>query len=294
MPGTEIYGQGSDSYDRSRLQRLFEDTLVLALANAVKPNKKYKDHALSLVRAWFLEPTSRMNPHLDFAQVRMGHNRNFGTGRGIIETKDFYFFLDAINLLDDEKIIIGVQEWCAQFFNWLKISPPGKSESSSKNNHGTYYYLQSAALAAFLGEFDDLQQINHRAQSCIIASIEKDGGQPFEFVRTLSQHYATFNLQGWVNLFTILESAGFEPWYSEAGVRLATAIKRLSSDSQDGWKLKQVEPFYMPRLLPLSKITARLAEQSPVSNKKEAEPLIFHQYFGIAPFWQFSQAYKKR
>ncbi|MEP6355857.1 MAG: alginate lyase family protein [Hyphomicrobiales bacterium] len=288
--GTELYGQGSDSYDRSRLQRLFEDTLVLALANAVKPNVKYKEHALLLVRTWFIEPKHKMNPHLDFAQVRMGQNQNRGTGRGIIETKDFYFFLDAIKLLNDENVIVGVQDWCDHFFNWLKTSPSGKSESAQMNNHGTYYDLQTAAFAAFLGKFEDLQQINHRAQSRIIASIEKDGRQPFEYARTMSQHYATFNLQGWINLFTILESAGLKPWSSEAGARLATAIERLSSDSERGWTLKQVEPFYTPRLLPLTNITARLAQQSPAFGKKEEEPLIFDQYFGIAPFWKFSQA----
>jgi hypothetical protein len=60
-----------------------------------------------MVRRWFTDPHSRMNPHLRYAQVRTGHNRNEGPGTGIIEMKDLYYFLDAARLLHPECIPEG-------------------------------------------------------------------------------------------------------------------------------------------------------------------------------------------
>jgi hypothetical protein len=42
------------------------------------------------LQAWFVDESTRMNPHMRFAQLRMGHKKDIDNGgfqSGIIETK---------------------------------------------------------------------------------------------------------------------------------------------------------------------------------------------------------------
>ena len=64
VPGTSLYDPLSDNYDRTRLQRLFEDTLVLAFAWHFHRKRRYAEHAAALVRTWLLTPETAMSPHL--------------------------------------------------------------------------------------------------------------------------------------------------------------------------------------------------------------------------------------
>src|SRR5690606_28666853 len=59
VPGTRMYEPESERYDRTRLQRLFDDTTVLALAWAVGERREHVEHAARLVQAWFVDPATR-------------------------------------------------------------------------------------------------------------------------------------------------------------------------------------------------------------------------------------------
>ena len=41
-----------------------------------------------------------MTPHLQYSQVRQGHDGNKGSSSGIIEMKDIYYFLDGVRILE--------------------------------------------------------------------------------------------------------------------------------------------------------------------------------------------------
>lgn len=117
VPGTRLYEPESDRYDRTRLQRLFDDTTILALAWIVTAEDRYAKHAMRLVATWFVNSETRMNPHLNCAQVRPGRGRKQGSKSGVIEFKDVYFFLDAVRLLQNHS------EWTTSlnqaFQSWL-------------------------------------------------------------------------------------------------------------------------------------------------------------------------------
>ncbi|SNR75475.1 alginate lyase family protein [Puniceibacterium sediminis] len=288
VPGTEMYEAGSEQYDRSGLQRVFDDTTTLALAVRFGASQKHHDHACNLVRTWFINPETCMAPNLTSSQVRRGHQGDRGQPSGLIETKDFYYFLDAITLLDDPDLTAGMRAWCTKFLDWLENSEQGTKERSALNNHGTCYDLQCAALAAFLGDEDKLQQINHRAQARLLASITQDGDQPHEFARTLTLHYGVFNLQSWINLFDLLEGTGLHPWNSQAGQRLVVATSWLLNEATTTWTLPQIKPFDHRRLVPLaSSLMARSGEH--VSLSADA-PACFPPHDGIALWWRLGRS----
>lgn len=286
VPGTRLYEDESDRFDRTRLQRLFDDSVALTLAGRLTGESRYGDHAGRLIETWFINPDTRMNPNLDYAQVRLGHKGDKGLSHGLIETKDFYFFLDAVRMLDDASIRQGVQAWVAEFLTWLQNSDQGRGERRARNNHGTCYDLQAAALAAFLDDTETLQQINLRAQARVLGSITPDGAQPHEMARTLTQHYCAFNLQSWINLFTLLDAVGMRPWSSQAADRLVIAMRRLLTESAEGWTHEQIEPFEFARLVPIDAALQQQTGQG-VLDTHEA-PACFHPHDGIAPFWRLA------
>ncbi|WP_261397162.1 alginate lyase family protein [Leisingera aquaemixtae] len=287
VPGTLLYEAESDRYDRTRLQRLFDDTTALALAGRITGEDRYREHAERQVRTWFVDPGTGMNPNLTYAQVCLGRNGNKGQTHGLIETKDFYFFLDALRLLDNPKLTDAVKPWFREFHQWFATSEQGIGERKAANNHGTCFDLQDAALSAFLGDTANLQAINLRAQARLLGSITPDGVQPHEMDRTLTQHYCAFNLQSWVNLFTLLEGTGLRPWDSAAGERLVTGLRRTLKESIDGWTAPQISPFEAARLVPLDAALKQRTGESMLA--EDTAPACFFPHDGIAPFWRLTE-----
>ena len=290
VPGTELYDAESGRFDRTRLQRLFDDTTALALASTLpQADPAFRSQAISNLRTWFLDPETAMTPALTYAQVRMGHSDNKGLAHGLIETKDFYFLLDAVRVLNDQEVSEGMALWCEEFLHWFSTSDQGLAERAAQNNHGTCYDLQAASHAAFIGRTDLLQQIDLRAQARALDTITPEGDQPHEMGRTLTQHYYAFNLQSWVNLFDLLTSAGFGTWESEAGDRVREGLRRMLHMSQEGWQHPQIKPFDADRLLPLNETLKNQTGESLLNRDIIDGPFSFYPHDGIAPFWRLTR-----
>lgn len=289
VPGTRMYEPESEAFDRTRLQRLFDDTTALALAWRRTGRAEFAAHAARNVAVWFVAPETRMTPHLRYAQVRRGRNWNRGTGVGIIEFKDLYYFLDAVRLLEAGGALpavtrTGLEAWLRAYLCWLEASPQGARERAARNNHGTYYDLQVAAILAWLGEREFLRRALVRAQTRLAAQISSDGTQPEELKRKTTAHYVFFNLQGWLNLLRLGRRAGLldpdfaaEPWS-----RLARALDWTLAQDLAAWPYPQLDPFDAGRAAPLALHAAALG--LPAAAGKEAKP-VFDPHDGIPPFW---------
>lgn len=298
VPGTRLYEPMSDNYDRTRLQRLFDDTFVLALAGTFENNYKYDQHAVQLVRAWFIDPDTSMNPHLRYAQVRRGWNDNQGSSSGIIEAKDFYFFLDGVRLLESrgafsQEESTQLRKWLGQYLEWLRTSPQGIKERAATNNHGTYYDLQVGAIAAFLGEFQLLRETFLDSRCRIVKQFTADGMQPEEMKRTTTAHYCCFNLQGWVNLAQLAESCGEDLWSFKGpeGQSLRKGIEWLLPFIEKDWPYQQINEFDKKRLYPLYFTYLKYYGEFPsIANinppPKQDIKTIFFPHDAIRPFWQ--------
>jgi len=305
VPGTRLYEPQSDQYDRTRLQRLFDDTFVLSLAGSIFRDNRYLEHAAGLVRTWFLIPETAMNPHLAYAQVRPGHNNDQGSNSGIIEMKDLYYFIDALRMLIREDCFssaeyAGLQNWFEKYLHWLRTSAQGRKERSTANNHGVYYDLQAASIAAFLDDKLLVRDILRDSRFRILEHFEADGRQPHEMKRTTTAHYCCFNLQGWIHLAMIAESCGENLWEFEGtdgrGIRMG--MQWLLSHMGRPWPYPQINEFDPERFYPIyheytsrygqalpPPVTDRLA--APVPDPADIKPL-FYPHDGIRPFWQIN------
>jgi hypothetical protein len=204
--------------DRQDLEKTFDSAYDLSLAWYYTGRKQYAEKAGQVVRTWFLDPATRMNPHLEHAQfIPCKYD---GRAIGIIDFSQSYTsVLDAIALLNtgapgwSGKDRSGMARWNTDFLHWLKDSDFGKQEGAAANNHGTFYDLLLAGLAHATGDRALARRTILDARSRRIApQIAADGSQPQELTRTRSWHYSTFDLVAYTRLAAIGRHVGVDLW----------------------------------------------------------------------------------
>ena len=296
VPGTQMYHPESEKYDRTRLQRLFDDSFILALAWKFTGDTRYARHCVQLLETFFVNEDTKMNPHLNYAQVRLGHNNNIGFSSGIIEMKDLYYYLDAVRLIQEsgllsEDVLAKFKSWLDEYLNWLLKSPQGRKECKAKNNHGTYYDLQVAAIAAFLNKPKLLYSTLIRALSRIKTHFDEDGAQPEELNRTNSQHYCFYNLQGWINLATLASRWGVDFW---SVPEFQKGINWLLSHQDKKWPYQQNDEFDFDRFDPIRIAKEYVGKNSAYTHEQvyNMKP-IFFPHDGIRPYWNIGMDSKK-
>lgn len=203
--------------DHRSLDQLVAATETLALSYYFQGDEAHAEKAVVLLRAFFLDSSTRMNPNLQFAQGIPGVNT--GRGIGLIETRGLTRVVDAIGLLRGSKALTaadlqGLQDWFAKFLQWMRESKNGRDEAAAKNNHGTFYDLQVVSFALFLGKNELAETILQAAREKRIAvQIEPDGRQPLELARTRAWSYSVGNLDGLMQLARLGENAGVDLWH---------------------------------------------------------------------------------
>jgi len=205
--------------DHRSMDQMVAGVRTLALAFYLKGDEKYAAKAAQLLRAWFLDAGTRMNPNLQYAQAIPGVNT--GRGIGLIETRGLADVVDSIGLLAGAKAWSredqhGLEAWYEKFLQWMRESKNGRDEAAAKNNHGTYYDVQVVSFALFLGNKEFARNIIETAkQKRIAIQIEPDGRQPLELVRTKAWGYSNGNLDGLMLLARLGENVGVDLWSYE-------------------------------------------------------------------------------
>jgi hypothetical protein len=206
---------------------------TLGLAFFFTDHAPYAQHAVKLLRAWFIDPATRMNPNLSYAQGILGVTA--GRAAGVIDTIDLVPLLESVELLraspayteaDDR----ALRAWFAGYLDWLSTSEIGRAEKAATNNHGSWYDVQVARFALFVGRTDLARVVAGDARQIrIAAQIQPDGSQPRELSRTRSFHYSFFNLSALFSLGTIGQKLNVDlhHFYTPTGASLRKALDYL-------------------------------------------------------------------
>jgi hypothetical protein len=219
-----------EKYDNAGMGRMRSAVEALARAWHFTGEPAYAQRAAQLLRTWFLDAETHMNPHLQYGQAIPG----ICDGRpiGIIDTAGLITLVDAVGLLepaeawsdDDQQ---QLQAWFREYVAWLFNSEHGQGESRTKNNHAVWYDAQVASFALYAGDSDTARRVLAEVGPRRIATqIEPDGRMPLELARTKSFDYTSMNLRGFLHLARLGEHGGVDLWAyrSEDGRSLEAAL----------------------------------------------------------------------
>jgi len=240
-------------YDRPRWDAAADAMVQTMRAAFLLRDRAFAHNAVQRLRTWFLNPDTRMNPHLNHAQFIPG--RHAGGPPGII---DFALYLpvvlDHIELLNsfspspwtaqDQE---GLVTWCRALTTWLETSPLALREQQAENNHGTYYDRFLITLRLFTGTRTAATELAGRVRDRVIHQIEPDGRAPRELKRTCSFGYSLMNAQGLLDIAYIARRLGDDLWNWSApnGGSIPAAVRFMFdyACSRDEWPFEQIEPI---------------------------------------------------
>jgi hypothetical protein len=207
---------GNFNNHRLLLIRLSIQMPALAAAWMLTKRTDFAEHAVANLRAWFIEPATRMNPNLQYAQAVHG----VATGRswGIIDTLHLVEVARAAIVLCEGGVLTGadwqgVTHWFAEYLDWMQNSEPGRKERDAKNNHGSCWLLQAAEFALLAGKDDLLPEFRDRFKSILIPTqLAANGSFPLELARTKPYGYSLFNLDALGMVAQVLSTGSDNLW----------------------------------------------------------------------------------
>jgi Alginate lyase len=244
--------------DKEQMPKLCENVNTLALAYYYSGKEIYAKHAANLIRVWFLDSATRMNPNLNFGQAVKGITN--GRAEGVIDTRQFIYALDAIQLLkktshwtaNDQK---GLQVWMTEFLVWLRTSKIGTDEMNTKNNHAIWFDAQTLAIAIYVDSLDLAKKIISVSKARLDKQMDANGFFPLELDRTTSLHYSVFILNAFNVIAELSEQIGVDYFQakSASGKSLKMAFNALMPYllQQKQWTYTQIKPFAYTDAFPL-------------------------------------------
>lgn len=237
-----------DKLDSAQKGKMTNAVRNLTLAWFFSGKEDYSEKAAELLRVWFLDPETLMNPHLNYGQSIPG--RTEGRFIGVIDGRSFAELVDAIALLEtsgalSEEEKSGLRNWFEDYFTWLTTSEFGKEEDDYKNNHSVAYDVQACGIAYFLGKDDYVRQkVSEVPQRRINPMIEADGSQPHELIRTKAFGYSVSNLRNFFDTGELGLKTGVDifSYTNPKGGSLQTALDYLISyiGREQDWPYEQI------------------------------------------------------
>jgi hypothetical protein len=211
----------SQKWDKGPYEEMTRRVAVLALAHFYTSNAEFAERAATLLRTWFLNPETRMNPNFRYAAARPGvwDGHFSGTIEGVylIEMLDYVGLLQkshAWTEVDDS----ALRAWFSDLSSWLSHSPFGRREIFTTNNHGSYLLAQIVAFSTYGLEPDRARRAMRLARRQLHRQIERDGSMPREIDRADGWFYSVYGLRAFTVLARLAEHYDCDLWSSRGAV----------------------------------------------------------------------------
>ena len=242
--------------NRTALIAMCDSVLSLGAAAFLLDNPAYGQRAASDIRAWFLNPKTRMNPSLDFAQAVPGLNN--GQGAGVIDGRPFIRAIQGMEFLSQTSSWApaeqtAVRKWFEEYLHWLTTSKNATDEKKSGNNHASWWTAQVAAVASFVEDARTQQMaFNYYRDRIFPHQIRPNGSAPREEVRSRSLTLSAFNLEAFTLVCRMAQVHAATPtadlWNIRArnGATVSTVIDYLSPYLVDPKKWSKEQAVEIP------------------------------------------------
>ena len=217
---------------RKCIAQLRDAVAALGAAYQLTRDERYASRAGALLRVFFLDPNTRMNPSLTYAQAIPGVSP--GRGIGIIDTLHLAEVPLAVRALAGCKAfptetLAGLKQWFRDYTAWMLTSKNGNDEAKAGNNHAVAFWLQVACFSTLTGDEASLAECQRRFKEVFVPNqMAEDGSFPAELRRTKPYGYSIFQLDNMASLCQIASSPQENLWKFEMpdgrGIRKAMAF----------------------------------------------------------------------
>ena len=242
--------RATNAFDVTDLDAMSAGVEALSLAYYFTGEQRYADKAALLLKVWFLDPATRMNPNAKFAQGVPG--RTLGRAEGVLDTYRLLRVIEGVGLLAPSKALsaadlAGLERWFADYAQWMQTSPTGQEERAALNNHGNWFDYQLATFALFSRNEALARDVIAKAGDLRIdKQVSPEGGLPKELERTRALHYSYFAIEPLVGLADLGRCTGQDLWrYQSAdGRSLRKTLDFLSPyvGREESFPYKELEP----------------------------------------------------
>ncbi len=204
------------AHHRMAVRNLRDAVAALAAAYKITGDEKYVSKSVELLRVFFLDSKTRMNPHLQYAQAIPG--RSPGRGIGIIDALHLIEIPVAIEAMAKSphfppEALSGLKHWFGEFANWMVTSKNGQEEARTKNNHSVAYFLQLAVYAKFAGDAAKVAECRRQYKEVFLPDqMATDGSFPRELARTKPYGYSIFQLDNLISMCQVLSTPEDDLW----------------------------------------------------------------------------------
>jgi Alginate lyase len=204
------------TYHRMAMRDMKDAVAALAAAYALTGDDKYVRKANDFIRVFFLDPKTRMNPNLQYAQAVLGHST--GEPYGIIDTLHLAELAVAVPFLEkspafDPAVDIGLKQWFRDYTQWILTSKPGIHEMDNPNNHSIACFVQLASFAKFTGDEKVMELCRERFKKVLFpGQMTNNGSFPRELRRTKPYGYSIFQADNLATLCVLLSTTNDDFW----------------------------------------------------------------------------------
>ncbi len=244
-----------EEFDYRKITLLESVSTTLGLLYYLTSDEKYAKRLSEILKEFFLDPVTGMNPNMIYAQHVLGMESLRGTG--ILDARSIVYTLNGATLIENsihwsDKDKEALQEWVKVFLYWIQNSTHGQLEMRAANNHGLWYDVIRMGLCYYLGDYNNVNQIVNKS---LFDRLDKqqdiDGSFPHELKRTLGLSYTTFVLDAFFEAATIASKTGTDIWnYTTTdGKSLIKAIEFACPFflNPDLWPFEQISPYEIER-----------------------------------------------
>jgi hypothetical protein len=109
-----------------------------SLAWSITSDPQYAGNIVTAINTWFLDPSTRMNPHLNYAQLLRGPGEQKGSSVGVLDLKCMSKVVAGVLLLRESEapewtqaMNEGLNGWARQYIGWLTSAPLALAERAA-------------------------------------------------------------------------------------------------------------------------------------------------------------------
>lgn len=193
---------------RFAMIRLSKISGALASAYIITQDDTYILELMPHLRAWFIDPATKMNPNLLYGQAISGRVK--GRGIGIIDTIHLMEVALAVKAIEKSKSVSlieikAIKSWFESYLQWITSHPYGIAERDNGNNHSVCWAAQVAVFASLLKDETSLNYCREFYKNTLLPQqMAQNGSFPLEIKRTKPYGYSLFTLDAMTSLCQIL------------------------------------------------------------------------------------------